>query len=87
MSCVVRMGVDMCQHVRAVSWGGGFLVSLSHPRSVCVPVVTTVCVHVQLQAGFPMWNCVFGSVGVPACAYMCGYSVTGPDGPLTPAPH
>lgn len=46
-----------------------------------MPVVTTVCARVQLQAGFPVCDCVFGLVGVPVCARMCGYSGRGPDVP------
>lgn len=55
-----------------------------------MPVVTTLHVRVQLPAGFPVCDCVFGLVGVPVCAHMCGYSGRGPDVPpaqlLTEAP-
>lgn len=34
-----------------------------------------------------MCSCVFGLVGVPVCAHMCGYSGRGPDVPPTPALH
>ena len=34
-----------------------------------------------------MCNCVFGLVGVPVCALMCGYSGKDPHAPPTPALH
>lgn len=64
-----------------------FSVYVSELLQECVCLWLQLCVCLQLQAGLPTCHCVFGLVGVPMCAHMCGYSGEGLEVPPPHASH